>query len=195
MDKSGINKKIKSDNSNKMSHSPLRFSINKIQDDNIQTIALSLYNRYDFHNKAAITAQRRCNLAAYFFNLSIPLLSLFLTFIIDSASFSFPYKSFYISIISLVLSAFSILNTVFKPIEKYSFYSNTLVRLKEWEINFSCEIIERLEKINNLENTKDILEFLNVKNIELSEIGVAMANKWLPRMSNLPDLTPQKSKK
>jgi len=85
-----------------------------------------------------------------------------------------------VSLIALVLTLVTIVNTVFKPSENALLCAHTLVQLHDWETDLVAGLLSTLTAEPKPGDAK-ILEFLVRKDKELSKIGVSLADRFSPQ--------------
>jgi hypothetical protein len=142
-----------------------------LPDEHTRKFVFDLIERHKYHTKLAKDLNRRYKRWSPFLLIFIPvysaLLSFFTTGVIESR--------LYLSVLSLLLTVATILNSTLRPDEKFVASSNVLIKLKDWEADMALSLGEI-----DRNNAKQLNELIRNKSVQLSEIGSSMARTYLP---------------
>lgn len=139
----------------------------------------AIEDRLIFHRDMLIRSKRRYSWGNMALALAIPVLSATLTWA-TTANFEDP--NHFVGMLGLFLTILTILNSVFRPTERYLTASHMLVRLHDWEI----DLVTNLQDIQT-QQINEIYEFLKKKDHQLSELGADMVVRLFQK-----DAGPQK---
>ncbi len=151
--------------------SPL-IDLSLLPDENSKRFVSDLIQRHRYHTRLAEALNLRYKRLGPFLLIFIPVYSAILSYLTTGIIES----RLYLSLLALILTIATILNSTIKPDEKFVTSAFLLVQLKDWEADMALGLTE-LER-NDREQLK---EFLRKKNVQLSEIGTSMARSYLPQ--------------
>ncbi|MDQ3818248.1 MAG: hypothetical protein M3362_11310 [Acidobacteriota bacterium] len=145
--------------------------VDLVTDEASRMFLQDLIERHRFHTKLARDLNRRYKRWGPFLMIFIPTYSAVISFLATGVIES----RLYLSMLALLLTVATILNSTLKPDEKFVTSSNVLIKLKDWEADMALSLAE-------VDRTKPELvkELLRKKSNELSEIGSSMARTYLP---------------
>lgn len=142
----------------------LHIEMESFQNDPVFTkIIEAIEDRLVFHRDILMKSKRRYSFANTSLSILIPALSAVLTWA-TTAEFHDPQHL--VGALGLLLTIITILNSVFRPTEKYLSASHMLVRLHDWEI----ELVTKLATIST-NPINEIYDYLKRKDHQLSELG------------------------
>jgi hypothetical protein len=173
--------------------SAVRIEIEKVdpkqKKPELQKLILSLERRLEYHRGQLLHQKQKSDRLGYFLAIAIPLGAAIITFLtaIDKYSTTGATPGFilqllpHLPLIGLVLTLFTILFTVFKPIEKNLAASQTLILLHDWELKlFNC-----LRKHNNDQGNTSLFEELMALDMDLSGLGTTISIILVPQSPSL----------
>jgi hypothetical protein len=133
-----------------------------------------LVDRCEYHRAKAERRIRRYKRWGSIFHVSIPLLSLGLTII---ATTPMREQNLATSVVATVLTVLTGLNFILEPTRRYREYVQAAVRLHDWRFELDLHLVRGEVRGAAI----GMAEYLNQKNSELSEIGLAMAGLPIAR--------------
>jgi hypothetical protein len=139
----------------------------------------ALEDRLSFHRHRLLKAKTRHGRFSFAFALIIPVGSAFVTWVMQPPE-SLKYLADYSSIFGGILTILTIINSVLRPTEKVLTAAHLLVQLHDWETDLAAGLSKKLlPEPKSVEN--GIMDFLLLKDRELSKIGTESADRLLPQ--------------
>lgn len=146
--------------------------ISKLPNEELKKFVTNLIARHKYHTGLAKDINFRYKWLTQILLVLIPVYSAVLSFLTTGIIES----KLYLSLFALTLTVLTILNSIFKPDEKFISSAALLVQLKDWEVNLALGLISLDDN-----DTKAHTKFLGDKSAQLSEIGNSMARTYLPQ--------------
>ena len=160
-----------STSSNKLTDkNPSPIDVDLLTDEPSRMFLLDLIERHRYHTKLARDLNGLYKRIGPFLMIFIPVYSAVISFLATGV-----IEKLYVSILALILTVATILNSTLKPDEKFVTSSNVLIKLKDWEADMALSLAEVDRTHPEL-----VKELLRKKSNELSEIGSSMARTYLP---------------
>src|SRR2546430_1843844 len=160
-----------STSSNKLTDkNPSPIDVDLLTDEPSRMFLLDLIERHRYHTKLARDLNGLYKRIGPFLMIFIPVYSAVISFLATGV-----IEKLYVSILALILTVATILNSTLKPDEKFVTSSNMLIKLKDWEADMALSLAEV-----DLSKPELAKELLRKKSNELSEIGSSMARTYLP---------------
>lgn len=150
---------------------PSPIDVDLLRDEPSKMFLMDLIERHRYHTKLARDLNRLYKRFGPFLMIFIPVYSAVISFLATGVLES----RLYLSLLALVLTVATILNSTLKPDEKFVTSSNVLIKLKDWEADMALSLAEV-----DRNNPELVRELLRTKSNELSEIGSSMARTYLP---------------
>jgi hypothetical protein len=146
--------------------------LNLLPDEDSRKFVLDLIQRHRYHTGLARDLNVRYKRWSPFFMIFIPVYSAILSYLTTGIVES----RLFLSLLALLLTIATILNSTLKPDEKFVASANVLVQLKDWEADMALSLIEL-----DSNDRKQLKDLLRRKSVQLSEIGSSMARTYLPQ--------------
>jgi hypothetical protein len=145
--------------------------LDSLPDNHSRRLVRDLIERHRYHTKLAKDLNRRYKLWGPSLLIFIPVYSSIISFLTTGVIES----RLYLSLLSLLLTIATILNSTLRPDEKFVSSSNVLIKLKDWESDLAISLGE-IDKADS----HQLYDLIRKKSVELSEIGSSMARTYLP---------------
>ena len=152
----------------------------KLPDEFLQGVYSKLLARCSYHESNAKNEKNIYRWLGYTLNVIIPVLSAIIAFLAGKNSED---TKIWLGILSLSLAILAVVNSTTKPSERYIFLANRLILLHDWKFDLDLKI-HRLLQLEELESVNKIGDFLEQKNIQMSQIGLDLAKNKLPENNN-----------
>ena len=131
-------------------------------------------NRYAFHKEKAERHVAVFKPMGFVFGLAIPILAALVTFSMSAESgIGQPAGA----IMGLALTLLTIVNSVLKPDERFAKAAQNCIALNEWKLAFDIHSAEA-----DTTDEKAFHAMIQKMDQNLSEIGKAMAEGWIPKI-------------
>jgi len=157
------------ENETAQSSSPIDLSL--LPNQYSRKFVSDLIERHAYHTGLAKDLNRRYKKWGPFLLIFIPVYSATLSYLTTGVIAS----RLYLSLLALILTIATIVNSTLKPDEKFVTSANVLIKLKDWEEDMALSLAEI-----GSSDPKKLTEFLRSKSLQLSEIGSSMARTYLP---------------
>ncbi len=158
-----------SENETTQSSSPIDLSL--LSDQYSKKFVSDLIKRHAYHTGLAKDLNNRYKRWGPFLLIFIPVYSAILSYLTTGVIAS----RLYLSLLALILTIATIVNSTLKPDEKFVTSANVLIKLKDWEEDMALSLSEI-----GSSDPKKLTELLRSKSLQLSEIGSSMARTYLP---------------
>ncbi len=148
--------------------SPIDLSL--LPDQHSKKFVSDLIERHRYHTRLAKDLNSRYKRWGPFLLIFIPVYSAIVSYLTTGVIAS----RLYLSLLALILTIATIVNSTLKPDEKFVTSANVLIKLKDWEEDMALSLSE----VGS--DPKKLTELLRSKSLQLSEIGSSMARTYLP---------------
>ena len=125
-----------STSSNKLTDkNPSPIDVDLLTDEPSRMFLLDLIERHRYHTKLARDLNGLYKRIGPFLMIFIPVYSAVISFLATGV-----IEKLYVSILALILTVATILNSTLKPDEKFVTSSNVLIKLKDWEADMALSL-------------------------------------------------------
>lgn len=151
-----------------------------LPDEFLQKVYIKLLNRCSYHESHAKNEKNIYRWLGYTLNVIIPVISAIIAFLSGKNT---EETKIWLAILSLSLAILAVINSTTKPSERYIFLAHKLILLHDWKFDLNLKI-HKLLQLEKQDAVNKIGDFLEQKNIQISEIGLELAKNKMPENNN-----------
>ena len=152
----------------------------RLPDEFLQRVYMKLLKRCSYHELHATNEKNIYRWLGYTLNVIIPVISALIAFLSGKSA---EETKIWLAILSLSLAILAVINSTAKPSERYIFLAHKLILLHDWKFDLNLKV-HKLLQLEKEDAVNKIGDFLEKKNIQMSEIGFDLAKNKMPENNN-----------